>query len=64
MSSPHPPRLAVWLVERTLLYGVTPTDPSTYAGVLATLATFGLAACYMPARRGSRLDPKTVLRRD
>ena len=48
----------------TLLYGVTPTDPWTYAGVLATLATVGLAACYVPARRGSRLDPMTVLRRE
>ena len=46
----------------TLLFGVTPTHPSTYAGVLAILATVGLAACYIPARQGSRLDPKTVLR--
>ena len=47
-----------------LLYGVTPTDPSTYAGVVAILTVVGLAACYIPARRGARLDPMTVLRRE
>ena len=47
-----------------LLYGVTASDPSTYVGVVAILATVGLAACYIPAREGSRVDPMTVLRTD
>ena len=47
-----------------LLYGVTPTDPSTYAGVVAILTVVGLAACYIPARQGARLDPMTVLRQE
>jgi len=47
-----------------LLYGVTPTDPSTYAGVVTILTVVGLAACYIPARQGARLDPMTVLRQE
>ena len=48
----------------SLLYGVTASDPSTYVGVVAILAAVGLAACYLPAREGSRVDPMTVLRTD
>ena len=44
--------------------GVTASDPSTYLGVVAILAAVGLAACYLPAREGSRVDPMTVLRTD
>ncbi len=48
----------------SLLYGVTASEPSTYVGVVAILAAVGLAACYLPAREGSRVDPMTVLRTD
>jgi len=48
----------------SLLYGVSATDPSTYVGVVAILAAVGLAACYLPARQGSRVDPMKVLRTD
>ena len=47
-----------------LLYGVTPTDRATFAGVTALLAAVGLAAAYLPARRAACVDPLTALRSD
>jgi predicted permease len=47
-----------------LLYGVSPRDPLTFAGVTAVLTTLALAACYIPAVRAMRLDPITTLRSD
>jgi putative ABC transport system permease protein len=45
-----------------LLFGVTPTDPLTFAAVIIMLIAVSLAACYIPAWRATRLDPTMALR--
>jgi len=44
------------------LWGVEPTDPTTYAAVAAALALVALTACYFPARRAMGVDPVVALR--
>jgi predicted permease len=44
-----------------LLFGVSPTDPPTFAGVTLILTTVALAASYIPALRAMRFDPITTL---
>jgi putative ABC transport system permease protein len=54
-----------WAATRVmsrLLYGVTATDPSVFAGMATMLAVVALAACWIPARRASTVDPVLVLR--
>ena len=46
----------------SILYGVTPTDPVTYASVVAILAAVALVACIAPARRAATVDPLLSLR--
>jgi len=47
-----------------LLFAVKPTDPATFATVALLLATVGMAACYIPARRTLRVDPMVALRHE
>jgi len=47
---------------QSALYGVTATDPATYAGVSLILVLIALVACAIPTRRAVRVDPTIALR--
>jgi ABC-type lipoprotein release transport system permease subunit len=45
-----------------LLFGVTPTDPATFASIAGILMAIALAGSYVPSRRATRVDPMATLR--
>ncbi len=54
--------VALMRLLKSLLFGVQTTDLSTFAIVMVTLLVVALLACYLPARRASRVNPLTALR--
>ena len=53
-----------WLTRAmtTMLVGVRPTDPVTYASILTLFLIIAVLACWIPARRAASLDPASALR--
>lgn len=54
--------LGLMRLLRSLLFEVQTTDAPTFAIVVATLFCVALLACYLPARRATKVDPLTALR--
>jgi putative ABC transport system permease protein len=56
--------LALTHLMSSQLFGITPHDPLTFAGVALILLLVALAACYIPARRAMGVDPMVALRHE
>ena len=56
--------VAVTRVMRSMLIGVSATDPLTFVAITGLFVAVAALACWIPARRASRLDPLVALRED
>jgi putative ABC transport system permease protein len=56
--------LALTRLLSGLLFGVDPTDPATFTAIVLLLTLMSLIACYIPARRATRVEPLIALRYD
>ena len=55
---------AITRVMASMLVGVNPTDPTTFAAIVTVFGIVAVTASYLPARRASRLDPMTAIREE